>query len=286
MAPKPFYLLWLSTEGHWKSALILPISKRSLSRLQWENAMPPTAINKTHFDAVLFDLDGVVTETAKVHAACWKKLFDDFLIEHARQTDQLFVPFDIAEDYNRYVDGKLRQEGVSSFLQSRRMQLPLGEPDDAAGQATIWGLGNRKDDMFMAVLREKGVDILEDGMALVRYVRAEGLKTGVVSSSKNCQAVLIAANIEGFFDVRVDGITVKQLHINGKPAPDPFLKAAELLGVSPDRSVVVEDAISGVQAGRRGNFGLIVGVARKGDAEALRKNGADIVVEDLRYFIR
>jgi HAD superfamily hydrolase (TIGR01509 family) len=174
---------------------------------------------------------------------------------------------------------------VSSFLQSRRIQLPLGDSDAPAGQATVWGLGNRKDDMFMAVLREKGVDILEDGMALVRYVRAEGLKTGVVSSSKNCQAVLIAANIEGFFDVRVDGITVKQLHINGKPAPDPFLKAAELLGVSPDRSVVVEDAISGVQAGRRGNFGLIVGVARKGDAEALRKNGADIVVEDLRYFI-
>jgi beta-phosphoglucomutase family hydrolase len=247
--------------------------------------MPATAINKTHYDAVLFDLDGVVTETAKVHAACWKKLFDDFLLEHVAQTGQLFVPFDVVEDYNRYVDGKLRQEGVSSFLQSRRIQLPLGEPDDAAGQASIWGLGNRKDDMFKAVLREKGVDILEDGMALVHHVRAEGIKTGVVSSSKNCQAVLIAANIENYFDVRIDGITVKQLQISGKPAPDPFLKAAELLGVSPARSVVVEDAISGVQSGRRGNFGLVVGVARKGDAEALRKNGADIVVEDLRYFI-
>lgn len=247
--------------------------------------MPPTAINKTHFDAVLFDLDGVVTETAKVHATCWKKLFDDFLIEHARQAGQVFVPFDIAEDYNSYVDGKLRQEGVSSFLQSRGIQLPLGEPDDTSGQATVWGLGNRKDDMFMAVLREKGVDILEDGMALVHHVRAEGIKTGVVSSSKNCQAVLIAANIEKYFDVRVDGTTVKQLNIKGKPAPDPFLKAAELLRVTPARSVVVEDAISGVQSGRRGNFGLVVGVARKGDAEALRKNGADIVVEDLRYFI-
>ncbi|MGB3223994.1 MAG: beta-phosphoglucomutase family hydrolase [Desulforhopalus sp.] len=248
--------------------------------------MPPTAINKTHFDAVLFDLDGVVTETAKVHAACWKKLFDEFLIEHAIHTGQAFIPFDIAEDYNRYVDGKLRQEGVSSFLQSRRIQLPLGEPEDTAGQTTIWGLGNRKDDMFMTILRENGVDILEDGMALVHHVRSEGIKTGVVSSSKNCQAVLIAANIEKYFDVRVDGTTVKLLNISGKPAPDPFLKAAELLGVSPARAVVVEDAISGVQSGRRGNFGLVVGVARKGDAEALRKNGADIVVEDLRDFIK
>ncbi len=247
--------------------------------------MAPIRINRIHFDAVLFDLDGVVTETAKVHAACWKKLFDDFLIEHSRQTAQPFIPFDIVDDYNRYVDGKLRQEGVSSFLQSRRIQLPLGDPQAPVGQTTIWGLGNRKDNMFMTVLREKGVDILEDGMALVKNVRDRGLKTGIVSSSKNCQAVLKAADIEQFFDIRVDGITVEQLHISGKPAPDPFLKAAELLGVSPDRSVVVEDAISGVQAGRDGNFGLVVGVARKGDADALRRNGADIVVTDLKDFI-
>jgi alpha,alpha-trehalase len=244
--------------------------------------MPPASITKTRFDAVLFDLDGVVTETAKVHASCWKKMFDDFLSEYARKTSQLFIPFDIVSDYNRYVDGKLRQEGVRSFLKSRRIQLPFGGHDAPSGEATIWGLGNRKDDMFMAVLREKGVDILEDGMALVRHVRAEGLNTAVVSSSKNCQAVLKAADIEKYFDVRVDGLTVEKLQIRGKPAPDPFLKAAELLGVSPDRSVVVEDAISGVQAGRRGNFGLVVGVARKGDAEILRKNGADIVVTDLR----
>lgn len=247
--------------------------------------MDSIPINKIHFDAVLFDLDGVVTETAKVHAACWKKLFDDFLTEYFRQTDQPFIPFNIAEDYNRYVDGKLRQEGVISFLQSRGIHLPLGDPNDPVGQTTIWGLGNRKDNMFMTVLREKGVDILEDGMALVRYVRGKGLKAGIVSSSKNCQAVLKTANIEKFFDIRVDGITVEQLNINGKPAPDPFLKAAELLGVSPGRSVVVEDAISGVQAGRDGNFGLVVGVARKGDAKALRENGADIVVTDLRDFI-
>lgn len=245
--------------------------------------MPPTAITKSRFDAVLFDLDGVVTETAKVHAACWKKMFDEFLSEHARRTGKPFVPFDIVADYNQYVDGKLRQEGVTSFLKSRQIQLPDSDGPEASGeQVTTWELGRRKDTLFTTVVREKGVDIFEDGMTLVRHVRAAGLKTAVVSSSKNCQAVLQAAKIEQYFDVRVDGRTVEEYQIHGKPAPDPFLKAAELLGVSPNRSVVVEDAISGVQAGRRGNFGLVVGVARKGDAETLRKNGADIVVVDLR----
>ncbi len=245
--------------------------------------MPPTAIIRSRFDAVLFDLDGVVTETAKVHAACWKKMFDEFLREHARRSGKPFVPFDIVADYNQYVDGKLRQEGVSSFLKSRQIRLPYGDGPEASGdQVTIRDLGKRKDTLFTAVLREKGVDILEDGMTLVRHVRAAGLKTAVVSSSKNCQAVLQAAKIEQHFDVRVDARTVEEYQLKGKPAPDPFLKAAELLGVSPDRAVVVEDAISGVQAGRRGNFGLVVGVARKGDAEILWKNGADIVVTDLR----
>jgi alpha,alpha-trehalase len=244
--------------------------------------MPPTPITRSRFDAVLFDLDGVVTETARVHAACWKKMFDDFLREHARLTGRIFTPFDIVSDYNLYVDGKLRQEGVRSFLDSRGIDLPFGGPEAPPGEATIWGLGNRKDTLFMTVLREQGVDILEDGMALVRHVRTLGLGTAVVSSSKNCRAVLRAAKIEEFFDVRVDGRTVDQLRINGKPAPDSFLKAAELLGVQPARSVVVEDAIAGVQAGRRGNFGLVVGVARKEDEQALLNNGADIVVTDLR----
>jgi alpha,alpha-trehalase len=244
--------------------------------------MPPTAITKSNFDAVLFDLDGVVTETAKVHATCWKKMFDEFLSEHARRTGKPFIPFDIAADYNQYVDGKLRQEGVSSFLESRQIHLPADDSEASGEQLTIQELGKRKDTLFTTVLREKGVDILEDGMTLLRHVRAAGLKTAVVSSSKNCQAVLQVAKIEKYFDVRVDGRTVEEYHLKGKPAPDPFLKAAELLGVSPHRSVVVEDAISGVQAGRRGNFGLVVGVARNGDAEILRKNGADIVVADLR----
>ncbi|MBM9536069.1 HAD family hydrolase [Desulfobulbus alkaliphilus] len=247
--------------------------------------MPPKAITRTDVDAVLFDLDGVVTETAKVHSVCWKKAFDDFLEQHAQQTGQPFTPFDISSDYNQYVDGKLRQEGVRSFLASRNIELPYGDPEGPSDQATVWGIGKRKDEMFTTVLREQGVDILEDGMALVRHVRALGCKTAVVSSSKNCLAVLKAAGIEEYFDVRVDGTTVDALGINGKPAPDSFLKAAELLGVSPDRSVVVEDAIAGVQAGKSGNFGLVVGVARKGDEEALRANGADIVVTDLQTLI-
>lgn len=247
--------------------------------------MAPTTITKSRFDAVLFDLDGVVTETAKVHAACWKKMFDEFLSEHARRTGKPFVPFDIVADYNQYVDGKLRQEGVSSFLESRQIDLPDGDAAASGEEVTIWDLGKRKDTLFTTVVREKGVDILEDGMTLVRHVRAAGLKTAVVSSSKNCQAVLQVAKIEKYFDVRVDGRTVEEYDIKGKPAPDPFLKAAELLGVSPGRSVVVEDAISGVQSGRRGNFALVVGVARKGDAESLLKNGADIVVTDLRDLI-
>lgn len=247
--------------------------------------MPPESITKADFDAVLFDLDGVVTETAKVHAVCWKKVFDHFLTEHALRTGEPFRPFDIASDYNQYVDGKLRQEGVRSFLASRNIELPFGDPAGPSDQTTIWGIGKRKDEMFTAVLREQGVDILEDGMALIHHVRARGLKTAVVSSSKNCQAVLKVAGIEEFFDVRVDGTTVDALGINGKPAPDSFLKAAELLGASPIRSVVVEDAIAGVQAGKSGNFGLVVGVARKGDEEALRMNGADLVVTDLKALI-
>ncbi len=238
-------------------------------------------ITKDRFDAILFDLDGVITETAKVHAACWKRLFDDFLRDHARRTGRPFVPFDIVSDYNRYVDGKLREEGVASFLGSRGIHLPRDRSDATTGEITVEDLGGRKDGMVQIALREQGVEIFDDGVALVRRARAEGFGTAVVSSSKNCKGVLEAARIEDLFDVRVDGVTVAELGLNGKPAPDAFLGAAEMLGVSPARAVVVEDAISGVQAGRAGGFGLVVGVARKGDAAALGENGADVVVTDL-----
>ena len=242
-------------------------------------------ITHSHFDAVLFDLDGVITQTAKVHAACWKKLFDDFLREHAAISKQTFVPFDIVADYARYVDGKLRREGVRDFLASRHIFLPAGKKDDPSGLNTVQDLARRKDDLFTVVLREEGVEILADGLALVRHARAEGLKTAVVSSSKNCRMVLQMAEIEHLFDIRVDGVTAGQLQLQGKPAPDPFLKAAELLDVVPQRAVVVEDAIVGVQSGVRGNFGLVVGVDRLGNAAALRDSGADLVVTDLRSLI-
>jgi len=238
-------------------------------------------INRENFDAVLFDLDGVLTDTAKVHAACWKAVFDEFLHAHALLTGQPFQPFDIGTDYNRYVDGKLRQEGTRSFLESRSMELPFGHPESPPDEETVWGLSNRKDKMVRTMLSDHGVEVHEDGVALARYLRKIGIKTAVVSASKNCRAVLESAGIQGLFEIRVDGEVADLLGLPSKPAPEKFLEAAQQLGVIPNRSVVIEDAVSGVQAGRRGGFGLVVGVARKGDADALRKNGADIVVTDL-----
>ncbi len=238
-------------------------------------------ITREKFDAVLFDLDGVLTDTAKVHAACWRTVFDEFLQARARRTGQPFEPFDIGSDYSRYVDGKLRQEGTRSFLQSRGIELPFGHPESPPEEETVWGLSNRKDKMVRTMLSDRGVDVHEDGVALARHLRKIGIKTGVVSASKNCRAVLESVGIQGLFETRVDGEVADILGLPSKPAPEKFLEAARQLGVMANRSVVIEDAVSGVQAGRRGGFGLVVGVARKGDAEALRENGADIVVTDL-----
>jgi alpha,alpha-trehalase len=238
-------------------------------------------IGPERFDAVLFDLDGVLTMTAKVHAACWKKLFDDFLRERAAEQNEPFRPFDIETDYKLYVDGKLRYEGVRSFLESRGIHLPYGNPDSTPDHKTVCGLGNFKDDMVKEILESEGVEVYEGAMALVRRVRSMGIKTAVVSASINCEAVLMAAGIADLFDVRVDGEVAARLDLASKPAPDAYLKAAEWLGVQTNRAVVVEDAISGVQAGRAGGFGLVIGVDRKGDAQALRDNGANVVVTDL-----
>ena len=239
------------------------------------------AIAKERFDAVLFDLDGVLTDTAKVHAACWKRMFDDFLRQRANEKKEPYVPFDMGADYKRYVDGKLRYEGVRSFLESRGIQLPYGDPKDPPNRVTICGLGNLKDEMVKKALRSEGVEAYEGTVAFVHRLRSEGIKTAVVSASSNCEAILKAAGIADLFDARIDGEVAARLKLAGKPEPDTFLKAAEELGVEPDRAVVVEDAIAGVQAGRKGGFGLIIGVGRKGDTDQLRKNGADIVVADL-----
>jgi beta-phosphoglucomutase family hydrolase len=243
--------------------------------------MMDAIITPQEFDAVLFDMDGVLTATAKVHATSWKKVFDNFLEKWAAETGEPFTPFDIDTDYKLYVDGKLRDEGVSSFLESRDIRLPFGEAGDPHDLETVCGLGNRKNELVKKIIETEGVDIYEGSIALVRLLRGEGLKTAVVSASKNCETVLQTTGIIDLFDVMVDGNVAARLDLPGKPAPDTFLRAAKLLNTEPQRAVVVEDAISGVQAGRAGNFGLVIGVDRHGEPDSLRNNGADIVVDDL-----
>ncbi|HSL79336.1 MAG TPA: beta-phosphoglucomutase family hydrolase, partial [Pseudolabrys sp.] len=242
---------------------------------------PVVTLSPRDYDAVLFDLDGVLTRTASVHAAAWKKLFDGFLEQHAARTGEAFVPFDIDVDYRRYVDGKPRHDGVSSFLQARGIELPYGSPQDGPGAQTMHGLGNLKDQYFSQELEQHGVEVYEAAIALVRTLRAQEIKTAVVSSSNNCAAVLQAAGISQLFEARVDGLDVRRLALKGKPAPDAFLEAAQRLTAEPSRAVVVEDAIAGVEAGRAGRFGCVIGVDRGGRSQALREAGADVVVTSL-----
>ena len=242
---------------------------------------PVVTLSPRDYDAVLFDLDGVLTRTASVHAAAWKRLFDAFLEQRGASTGEAFVPFDIDADYRRYVDGKPRYDGVAAFLESRGIELPLGAPEDGPGAQTVHGLGNLKDQYFAQELEQHGVEVYEAAIALVRTLRAQEIKTAVVSSSINCAAVLEAAGIAQLFDVRVDGLDITRLALNGKPAPDAFLEAARRLKTEPSRAVVVEDAIAGVEAGRAGRFGCVIGVDRGGQSQALREAGADVVVTSL-----
>ena len=213
-------------------------------------------ITRAQYDAVLFDLDGVITDTANLHAACWKQMFDGYLETRAAQIGEEFRPFDLATDYLLYVDGKPRFDGVG-------------------------GLGNRKNDLVNKVIEDTGVLPYDGSVKLIHQLRRDGFKIAVVTSSQNCDTVLSATKLDAFFEVRVDGNVIRTQHLTGKPAPDMFLMAARLLGVEPARAVVIEDAISGVQAGSNGNFGLVIGVARKGNAKELQKNGAHLVVNDL-----
>jgi beta-phosphoglucomutase family hydrolase len=245
---------------------------------------PP--IDVTAFEAVLFDLDGVLTKTAAVHAAAWKRLFDEFLKEWSAREGKPFEPFDINRDYRRYVDGKLRYDGVRSFLDSRGIALPLGQPGDGPDQQTVHGLGDKKDGYFQAHLKEHGVELYDDALEFLRGVRAKGLRTAVVSASKSAGEVVEAVGLTSCFDARVDGIESGRLHLKGKPAPDGFLEGARRLGVAPAKAIVVEDAVSGVQAGQAGGFGLVVGVDRTGHAEDLRRNGATVVTQNLAELIR
>jgi beta-phosphoglucomutase family hydrolase len=231
--------------------------------------------------ACLFDLDGVLTDTASVHTKAWKAMFDAYLSDRAKRTGEKFVPFDAAADYRKYVDGKKREDGVRSFLDSRGIELPDGDPDDPGDAETIYGLGNRKNDMFQKVLRDDGVEVFDGSRRYLEAVSNAGLGIAVVSSSANTRDVLEITGLDRFVQQRVDGVTLRDEHIAGKPAPDSYLRGAELLGVGPDAAAVFEDALSGVQAGRAGNFGYVVGVDRVGQAEDLRRNGADVVVTDL-----
>lgn len=228
--------------------------------------------------ACLFDLDGVITKTAVVHAAAWKRTFDTFL----RQRDGTdFRPFDDSTDYDEYVDGRPRADGVRTFLASRGIELPEGEPEDPPDAPTVHGLGNRKNELLLELIREGGVEVYEGTVRYVEAVRGHGLRTAVVSSSANCRDVLRSVGAEHLFEVRVDGIVAAERGLPGKPRPDTFLAAARDLGVERHEAAVFEDALAGMDAGRAGDFGYVVGVDRVGQADALYAHGADRVVRDL-----
>lgn len=238
--------------------------------------MPPAT-----FKAAILDMDGVITQTARVHARAWKEMFDEFL-QRRRAAGQPYEPFDIQRDYRQYVDGKPRYDGVRSFLASRGIELPLGREDDGPQQETVCGLGNRKNQVFLESLRRDGIAPYDDAVEQIGDWKRRGMGVAVISSSRNCEDILAAAGVLDLFDVKVDGNDLAPLGLKGKPAPDVFLHAAEQLGVAPPEALVVEDAISGIEAGCAGGFGLVVGVARKRDGSDLRDAGADRVVHDLR----
>jgi beta-phosphoglucomutase family hydrolase len=231
--------------------------------------------------ACLFDLDGVLTKAAEVHAAAWKKMFDGYLQERAARTGELFQPFDAKAEYDEYVDGKPRYDGVRSFLASRGIELPQGDPGDPPDREAVDGLGNRKNAIVLELIHELGVEPYEGSVRYLHAARDAGLRRAVVSSSTNCKDVLDAAGIADLLEVRIDGVVAEREHLRGKPAPDTYLAAARALGLEPAQAAVYEDALAGVEAGRAGHFGVVVGVDRVGQADALRAHGATVVVGDL-----
>ena len=243
--------------------------------------MSSRVIARKDVDALLFDLDGVVTRTATVHAAAWKRLFDEYLAARAAREGTPFVPFDTDRDYRVHVDGRPRYEGVRHFLESRGIALPWGTPEDGPDAETVCGLGNRKNAYVQTELGRRGVAVYAPAVALIQQARALGFKTAVVTASENGAAVLEAAGLSDGFDVRVDGLDLARSRLRGKPAPDSFLEAARRLGVEPGRAVVLEDAVAGVAAGRAGGFRLVVGVDRTGQPVRLQRAGADVVVSTL-----
>jgi alpha,alpha-trehalase len=237
-------------------------------------------VRAADYDAFVFDMDGVVTQTASVHQAAWKSLFDDYLKQRAAAGGDKFREFTPA-DYLRYVDGKPRYDGVRDFLASRGITLPWGAEDDPPEAETVCGLGNRKNALFQKELHDHGVQVFQSTVALIRELHTAGLRTAIISASKNASQVLQAGGVQDLFEAQVDGQVAEERHLPGKPDPAVFLEAARQLGAQPRRAVVVEDAVAGVKAGRAGGFGLVIGIDRGGNAEGLRQNGADVVVKDL-----
>ena len=236
-------------------------------------------------EACLFDLDGVLTQTAKVHAAAWKTTFDEFLRKRAQEHGEQFREFDAVRDYDEYVDGKPRYEGVRSFLDSRKIDLPQGSPSDPPQAETIDGLGNRKNDLVLELIRRDGVQPYEGSVKYLKAAKEAGLRRAVVSSSHNCKDVLEAAGISDLLEVRVDGVVAEELHLEGKPAPDTWLEAAKRLNITPDQGGVFEDALAGVASGKAGHFGYVIGVDRVGQREGLLEHGANRVVDDLQELL-
>jgi beta-phosphoglucomutase family hydrolase len=237
--------------------------------------------NMLNFDAAIFDMDGVITRTAAVHSLAWKKMFDEYLRYREKEYHEPFHEFTHAGDYLSFVDGRPRYKGVDTFLKSRGISIPFGKPEDEPEKETVCGLGNRKNEYFHQVLEEEGVGIYDSTVRLIKELLGKGVKVGVATSSNNCVSILEKAGLTGLFETRVDGVVSAGLGLRGKPEPDIFTTASDNLGVQRQRAIVIEDAVSGVQAGRKGNFGLVIGVARENNAQELRTNGADFVVTDL-----
>jgi len=250
-------------------------------RTSWAARLGPVLGLPPQVTACLFDLDGVLTQTALVHNAAWKQTFDAFLRTWSEQHGQPFVAFDSGADYEKYVDGRPRADGVRTFLASRGITLPEGTPDDGPDAETVNGIGNRKNELVLQKIREGAVKVYDGSVRYLRAAKAAGLRRAVVSASANCKDVLEAAGLTDLLEERVDGVVAREQHLPGKPAPDTFLYGAKLLDTAPENCAVFEDAQAGVAAGRAGGFGIVVGVDRVGQAQALREHGADIVVEDL-----
>lgn len=234
-----------------------------------------------HFSAVIFDLDGVITDTAEVHSQAWKQMFDEYLKARTSKNSTPFNEFSHEGDYLPYVDGKPRYKGVASFLESRGILIPFGNPGDDPRQETVCGLGNRKNQLFNQIILDGNISVFETTVNFIHQLKNHNIRIGVASSSKNCKTVLIAADLLDLFETRVDGVISAELDLKGKPEPDIFQTACDNLKVPYSRAVIVEDAVSGVQAGVKGGFGLVLGIARSGNAEELLTNGADIVIGDV-----